>query len=171
MLPPTTVKIVRARLNPRNRSRSVIRTSCDPVHRNRFDSAVSCILPSENILRMGWAGELKCLGAALAGAVSLMLKGASHGKRPLRSRCSSLPCCRRDASSTSRAHRLLSPTHSVGLVAIAIVLTTAEWWRFALYDNASRFLRSAIAVAIVMLAAAAYRLLSAVRHRRTAVHR
>jgi lysylphosphatidylglycerol synthetase-like protein (DUF2156 family) len=54
-------------------------------------------------------------------------------------------------------------------VAIAVVLTTAfwlglfsykhlddaEWWRFTLHDNASRFLRASIAVAIVALAAAA----------------
>jgi phosphatidylglycerol lysyltransferase len=69
------------------------------------------------------------------------------------------------------------------LVAIGVVLATAfwlglfsykhldeaEWWRFAPYDNASRFLRASIAVAVVVLGAAAYRLLSAVRGRRTAV--
>ena len=48
-------------------------------------------------------------------------------------------------------------------------LDAAEWWRFTLYDNASRFLRASIAVAIVALGAAGYRLLSAVRYRRTAV--
>ena len=70
-------------------------------------------------------------------------------------------------------------------VAIAVVLATAfwfglfsykhfddaEWWRFTLHDNASRFLRASIAVAIVALGAAAYRLLSTVRYRRMAVRR
>jgi phosphatidylglycerol lysyltransferase len=70
-------------------------------------------------------------------------------------------------------------------VAIAVVLTAtfwlglfsykhlddAEWWRFTLHDNASRFLRASIAVAIVTLGAAAFRLLSARRYRRTAVRR
>jgi phosphatidylglycerol lysyltransferase len=50
-------------------------------------------------------------------------------------------------------------------------LEDADWWRFALYDNASRFLRASIAVAIVALGAAVYRLLSAMRGRRTAVLR
>jgi hypothetical protein len=40
-----------------------------------------------------------------------------------------------------------------------------------LHHNASRFLRGSIAVAIVALGAAAYRLLSTVRYRRTAVRR
>jgi phosphatidylglycerol lysyltransferase len=71
------------------------------------------------------------------------------------------------------------------LVAIGVVLASAfwlglfsykhledaDWWRFALYDNASRFLRASIAVAIVALGAAVYRLLSAMRGRRTAVLR
>ncbi len=70
-------------------------------------------------------------------------------------------------------------------VAIAVVLATAfwlgsfshkhlddaEWRRFTLHDNASRFLRASIAVTIVALGAAAYRLLSAERYRRTAVRR
>jgi phosphatidylglycerol lysyltransferase len=69
------------------------------------------------------------------------------------------------------------------LVAIGVVLATAfwlglfsykhlddaEWWRFTLYDNASRFLRASIAVAVVALGAAAYRLRSAVRGRRSAI--
>jgi phosphatidylglycerol lysyltransferase len=69
------------------------------------------------------------------------------------------------------------------LVAIGVVLATAfwlglfsykhldeaEWWRFAPYDNASRFLRASIAVAVVVLGAAAYRLVSAVRGRRSAI--
>jgi phosphatidylglycerol lysyltransferase len=67
------------------------------------------------------------------------------------------------------------------LVAIGVVLATAfrlglfsykhlddaEWWRFTLYDNASRFLRASIAVAVVALGAAAYRLLGAARGRRS----
>ena len=70
-------------------------------------------------------------------------------------------------------------------VAVAVALTTAlwlglfsykhldeaEWWRFTLYDNASRFLRASIAVGIVALGAAAYRLLGAVRYRRTSIKR
>jgi phosphatidylglycerol lysyltransferase len=69
------------------------------------------------------------------------------------------------------------------LVAIGVVLATAswlalfsykhlddaEWWRFALHDNASRFVRASIAVAIVALGAAAYRLLKEVRYRRGAI--
>jgi phosphatidylglycerol lysyltransferase len=69
------------------------------------------------------------------------------------------------------------------LVAIGVVLATAfwlglfsykhlddaEWWNFTLYDNAARFLRASIAVAVVALGAAAYRLLSAVRGRRSAI--
>jgi phosphatidylglycerol lysyltransferase len=50
-------------------------------------------------------------------------------------------------------------------------LDDAEWWRFTLHDNASRFLRASIAVAIVALGAAAHRLLSTVRYRRAAVRR
>ncbi len=70
-------------------------------------------------------------------------------------------------------------------VAIAVVLATAFWlglfsykhlddaelWRFTLHDNASRFLRASIAVAIVPLGAAAYWLLKAVRWRRSAIRR
>ena len=68
-------------------------------------------------------------------------------------------------------------------VAIAVVLTTAfwlglfsykhlddaEWWDFTLHDNASRFLRASIAVAIVALGSAAHCVLGAVRWRRPAV--
>jgi len=50
-------------------------------------------------------------------------------------------------------------------------LDETEWWHFTLYGNASRFLRASIAVAIVALGAAAYRLLSAVWYRRTTVLR
>jgi phosphatidylglycerol lysyltransferase len=73
---------------------------------------------------------------------------------------------------------------SVWWVAIAVVLGTAfwlglfsykklddaEWWRFTLYDNAARFLRASVAVALVALGAAAYSVISAVRYRRMAAH-
>jgi phosphatidylglycerol lysyltransferase len=87
-----------------------------------------------------------------------------------------------------REYRVSSPSlrqeYAVGwLVAIGVVLATAfwlglfsykqlddaEWWRFTLYDNASRFLRASIAVAVVALGAAAYRLRSAVSGRRSAI--
>jgi phosphatidylglycerol lysyltransferase len=50
-------------------------------------------------------------------------------------------------------------------------LDDAAWWCFTLRDNSSRFLRASIAVAIVALGAAAYRLLSAVRYRHPDVRR
>jgi phosphatidylglycerol lysyltransferase len=50
-------------------------------------------------------------------------------------------------------------------------LGDAELWHFTPYDNAARFLRASIAVAIVALGAAAYSLISAVRYRRMAAHR
>ena len=79
-----------------------------------------------------------------------------------------------------------SEQHAFGwLVAIAVVLTAAfwlglfsyrhlddtQWWRFALYDNAARFLRASIAVAIVALGATAYSLVRAARYRRMAALR
>jgi phosphatidylglycerol lysyltransferase len=36
-------------------------------------------------------------------------------------------------------------------------LDDTQWWRFTHYDNAARFLRASIAVAIIALGAAAYR--------------
>jgi lysylphosphatidylglycerol synthetase-like protein (DUF2156 family) len=84
---------------------------------------------------------------------------------------------------TSLGIYLVLPVAFGRFLAIAVVLTTAfwlglfsykhlddaEWWRFTLHDNASRFLRASIAVAIVALGAAAYRLLSARRYPRTSV--
>ena len=69
------------------------------------------------------------------------------------------------------------------VVAIGVVLATAswlglfsykhlddaEWWRFTLHDNASRFVRASIAVAVVALGAAAYRFLKGMRYRRGAI--
>src|SRR4051794_30408595 len=69
------------------------------------------------------------------------------------------------------------------VVAIGVVLATAswlglfsykhlddaEWWRFTLHDNASRFVRASMAVAVVALGAAAYRLLKGMRYRRGAI--
>jgi phosphatidylglycerol lysyltransferase len=63
--------------------------------------------------RLRWAWALSAM-LLCAGAVSMMLKGFAYGKRPSRSCCSSLPCCRHDESSTSRAHHLLSNTHLAG---------------------------------------------------------
>jgi phosphatidylglycerol lysyltransferase len=48
-------------------------------------------------------------------------------------------------------------------------LHDAEWWRFTLHDNASRFVRASMAVAVVALGAAAYRLLKGMRYRRGAI--
>jgi phosphatidylglycerol lysyltransferase len=50
-------------------------------------------------------------------------------------------------------------------------LEDVEWWRFTLHDNASRFLRASIAVAIVALGAAVHCVLGTVRYRRLAVRR
>jgi phosphatidylglycerol lysyltransferase len=132
-------------------------------------------------LRWAWAVSAVLL---CAGAVSVMLKGfACEEAVALAVLFLALLPARREF------HLSISPPsqqYAFGwLVAISVVLTTAlwlglfsykhldeaEWWRFTLYDNASRFLRASIAVAIVALGAAAYRLLSAVRYRRTAVRR
>jgi len=70
-----------------------------------------------------------------------------------------------------------------GLIAIGVVLATASWlglfsykhlddagwWHFTLHDNASRFVRASIAVAVVALGAAAYRLLKGIQYRRGAI--
>jgi phosphatidylglycerol lysyltransferase len=127
-------------------------------------------------LRWAWALSVVLL---CAGAVSLMLKGFAWEEAIalLLLLLALLPARREFYLSTSPP----SQQYAFGwFVAIAVVLTTAfwlglfsykhlddtEWWRFALHDNASRFLRASIAVAIVALGAAAYRLLSAVRYRR-----
>ena len=113
-------------------------------------------------------GQLLSAALLSAGAVSLMLKGFAWEEL--------LPA-RREFYLWNAPP---SQQHAFGwFVAIAVVVTTAfwlglfsykhlddaEWWRFTLYDNAARFLRASIAVAIVALGAAAYSLVSAVRDR------
>jgi phosphatidylglycerol lysyltransferase len=127
-------------------------------------------------LRWAWALSVVLL---CAGAVSLMLKGFAWEEAIalVLLLLALLPARREFYLSSSPP----SQQYAFGwFVAIAVVLTTAfwlgvfsykhlddaEWWRFTLHDNASRFLRASIAVAIVALGAAAYRLLSAVRYRR-----
>jgi len=132
-----------------------------------------CAYALQQRLRWAWA-----ISAALlcAGGVSLMLKGFAWEEALLVALLlfALLPA--------RREFGVVSPPppqeYAFGwLVAIGIVLATAfwlglfsykhlddaEWWRFTLYDNASRFLRASIAVAVVTLGAAAYRLRSAVR--------
>jgi phosphatidylglycerol lysyltransferase len=46
-----------------------------------------------------------------------------------------------------------------------IDLTGEVWWRFALHGDASRFLRASIAVAVIALFAALWRLLAAMARR------
>jgi len=130
-------------------------------------------------VRWAWALSAVLLSA---GAMSLMLKGFAWEE------AMALVLLLLALLPARRTFHLWSPPPSQQyasgwLVANAVVLTTAfwlglfsykhlgdaEWGRFALYDNTARFLRASIAVAIVALAVAAYRLLSAVRHRRTAV--
>jgi phosphatidylglycerol lysyltransferase len=133
--------------------------------------------------RLRWAWALSA-GLLCAGVVSVMLKGFAWEEAialtvlllPL------LPSRREFHLASS----LPSQQYASGwFVAVAVALTTAlwlglfsykhldeaEWWRFTLYDNASRFLRASIAVGIVALGAAAYRLLGAVRYRRTSISR
>ena len=130
-------------------------------------------------LRWAWAlsAVLLCVGAG-----SVMLKGFAWEEAiALALLLLALLPARREFHLSSSPP---SQQYAAGwFVAVAVVLTTAwwlglfsykhldaaEWWRFTLYDNASRFLRASIAVAIVALGAAGYRLLSAVRYRRTAV--
>jgi phosphatidylglycerol lysyltransferase len=125
-------------------------------------------------LRWAWAVSALLLSA---GAVSLMLKGFAWEEAiALVLLLLALLPARREFHLWSS-----SPPEQYAfgwLVAIGVVLATAswlglfsykhladaEWWRFTLYDNASRFLRASIAVAVVALGAAAYRLLSAVRY-------
>jgi phosphatidylglycerol lysyltransferase len=133
--------------------------------------------------RLQWAWALSAV-LLCAGAVSLMLKGFAWEE------AIALVVLLLALLPARREFRVSSPPppqeYAFGwLVAIGVVLATAswlglfsykhledaDWWRFALYDNASRFLRASIAVAIVALGAAVYRLLSAMRGRRTAVLR
>jgi phosphatidylglycerol lysyltransferase len=47
-----------------------------------------------------------------------------------------------------------------------VQFTDELWWRFALYGDASRFLRASVAVAVIALAAAVFRLLQPIARRR-----
>jgi phosphatidylglycerol lysyltransferase len=133
--------------------------------------------------RLRWAWGLSAV-LLCAGAVSMMLKGFAWEEAIALALLllALLPAQREFYLSSSPP----SQQNAFGwFVAIAVVLTAtfwlglfsykhlddAEWWRFTLHDNASRFLRASIAVALVALGAAVYRLLSAVRYRRTAVRR
>jgi phosphatidylglycerol lysyltransferase len=142
-------------------------------------SLLLCAYGLAQQFRWAWA-----ISAALlcAGGVSLMLKGFAWEEAIL------LLLLFFALLPARREFRVAGPSppqeYAFGwLVAIGIVLATAfwlglfsykhlddaEWWRFALYDDASRFLRASIAVAVVVLVAAAYRLRSAVRRRRSAI--
>jgi phosphatidylglycerol lysyltransferase len=131
--------------------------------------------------RLRWAWALSAV-LLCAGAVSLMLKGfAWEESIALALLLLVLLPARREFQLSS------SPPSVEGsfgwFLAIAVVLATAfwlglfsykhlddaDWWRFTLHDNASRFLRASIAVAIVAIGAAAYCVLGAVRYRRAAV--
>ena len=133
--------------------------------------------------RLRWAWALSAV-LLCVGAVSQMLKGFAWEEAiALVLLFLALLPVRREFHLSSSAP---SQPYAAGwFVAIAVVLTTAfwlglfsynhlddtEWWRFTLNDNASRFLRASIAVAIVALGGAAYCLLGAVRYRRPAVRR
>jgi phosphatidylglycerol lysyltransferase len=133
--------------------------------------------------RLRWAWALSAV-LLCAGAVSVMLKGFAWEEAiALALLLLALLPARREFHLSSSPP---SQQYAAGwFVAVAVVLTTAWWlglfsykhldeteyWRFTLYGNASRFLRASIAVAIVALGAAAYRLLSAVWYRRTTVLR
>ena len=131
--------------------------------------------------RLRWAWAISAL-VLCVGAVSLILKGLAWEE------AIALGLLLLALLPARREYRVSSPSlrqeYAVGwLVAIGVVLATAfwlglfsykqlddaEWWRFTLYDNASRFLRASIAVAVVALGAAAYRLRSAVSGRRSAI--
>jgi len=131
--------------------------------------------------RLRWAWAISAV-VLCVGAVSLILKGFAWEE------ASALVLLLLALLPARREYRVPSPPlpqqYAIGwLVAIGVVLATAfwlglfsykqvddaEWWRFTLYDNASRFLRASIAVAVVVLVAAAYRLRSAVRRRRSAI--
>jgi phosphatidylglycerol lysyltransferase len=126
-------------------------------------------------LQRAWALSAALLGA---GAFSLMLKGIAWEEAIalIMLLVALLPArreFRQEAPPPSEQHA------SHWLVAIAVVLTTAlwlglfsykhlddaEWWRFTLYDNAARFLRASIAVAILVLGAATYSLVREARKR------
>jgi len=133
--------------------------------------------------RLRWAWALSAV-LLCGGVVSLMLKGFAWEEAIalLLLLLALLPARREFYLASSPP----SQQNAFGwLVTIAVVLTAtfwlglfsykhlddAEWWRFTLHDNASRFLRASIAVAIVAIGATAHRLLSGVRYRRTALRR
>jgi phosphatidylglycerol lysyltransferase len=131
--------------------------------------------------RWAWALSAVLLGA---GAFSLMLKGFAWEEAiTLVLLLLALLPARQEFR---RENLPSSEQHASGwLVAIAVVLTAAfwlglfsyrhlddtQWWRFTLYDNAARFLRASVAVAIVALGATAYSLARAARYRRMAALR
>ena len=117
-----------------------------------------------------------------AGAVSLMLKGFAWEE------ASALVLLLLALLPARREFHLgrSSPPEQYAFgwfVAIGVVLATAswlglfsykhlddvEWWRFTLHDNASRFLRASIAVAIVAIGAVVHCILGAAWYRRPAV--
>jgi phosphatidylglycerol lysyltransferase len=131
--------------------------------------------------RLRWAWALSAV-LLFAGAVSLMLKGFAWEEAiALALLLLVLLPARREFQLSS------SPPPQEGsfgwFVAIAVVLTTAfwlgvfsykhlddaDWWRFMLHDNASRFLRASIAVAIVAIGAVVHCILGAAWYRRPAV--
>jgi phosphatidylglycerol lysyltransferase len=138
-----------------------------------------CAYGLQQRLRGAWVLSAALLGA---GGVALMLKGFAWEE------AIALVLLLLALLPARREFRVVSSPPpqeyaSGWLVAIGVVLATAfwlglfsykhlddaEWWNFTLYDNAARFLRASIAVAVVALGAAAYRLLSAVRGRRSAI--
>src|SRR5690348_13995256 len=129
--------------------------------------------------RSAWAMSAVLLWV---GAVSLMLKGFAWEEASVLALLLLvlLPAGRE----FQRESSLPPQEYAFGLVvAIGVVLATAswlglfsykhlddaEWWRFTLHDNASRFVRASIAVAVVALGAAAYRFLKGMRYRRGAI--
>jgi phosphatidylglycerol lysyltransferase len=129
--------------------------------------------------RSAWAMSAVLLWV---GAVSLMLKGFAWEEASVLALLLLvlLPAGRE----FQRESSLPPQEYAFGLVvAIGVVLATAswlglfsykhlddaEWWRFRLHDNASRFVRASIAVAVVALGAAAYRFLKGMRYRRGAI--
>jgi phosphatidylglycerol lysyltransferase len=132
-------------------------------------------------LRRAWglSTALLCVGA-----VSLLLKGVAWEEAfaLVLLFLASLPARREFHLWNPPASQQYAPGW---FVAIAVVVSAAFWlglfsykhldavegWRFAPYDDDARFLRSSIAVALVLLGAAAYGLLSAVWRRWGSVHR
>jgi len=138
-----------------------------------------CAYGLQQRLRRAWgfAAALLCVGT-----VSLMLKGFAWEEAVALALFLFvlLPARRNFVRSSLPASQ---PYASGWFFAIAVVLgaafwlglfsykglDAAEWGRFALYDNASRFLRASAAVSLVALGAAARRLYGAMRGAHTAV--